>query len=83
MKLRPWGLPVLSFVVLLGLVGGNGYWVMRRARSIHDERMGAHHRGIVITTEIVELQIERGRSALTTILPLEMHPTRSDQATTV
>lgn len=42
MKLRPWALPVLSFVVLLGLVGGNGYRVMRRARAIHDEMLAAH-----------------------------------------
>src|ERR1700739_186671 len=42
MKLRPWALPVLSFVVLLGLVGANGYWVMRRARAIHDEMIAAH-----------------------------------------
>jgi signal transduction histidine kinase len=42
MKLRPWALPVLSFVVLLCLVGGNGYWVMRRARAIHDEMIAAH-----------------------------------------
>src|SRR6201998_4418802 len=42
MKLRPWALPVLSFVVLLGLVGANGYWVMRRARGIHDEMIASH-----------------------------------------
>jgi signal transduction histidine kinase len=42
MKLRPWAIPVLSFVVLLCLVGGNGYWVMRRARAIHDEMIVAH-----------------------------------------
>jgi signal transduction histidine kinase len=42
MKLRPWALPVLSFVVLLGLVGGNGYRLMRRARGIHDEMIEAH-----------------------------------------
>jgi signal transduction histidine kinase len=42
MKLRPWALPVLSFVVLLGLIGANGYWVMRRARTIHDEMIAAH-----------------------------------------
>jgi len=42
MKLRPWTLPVLSFVVLLGLIGANGYWVMRRARAIHDEIIAAH-----------------------------------------
>jgi len=42
MKLRPWSLPVLSFAVLLGMVAGNGYWVMRRARAIHDEMIEAH-----------------------------------------
>jgi signal transduction histidine kinase len=42
MKLRPWALPVLSFVLLLSLVGGSGYWVMRRAKAIHDEMLGAH-----------------------------------------
>src|ERR1700751_5161397 len=42
MRLHPWALPVLSFVVLLCLVGGNGYWVMRRARGIHDEMIASH-----------------------------------------
>lgn len=42
MKLHPWSLPVLSFVVLLGMVAGNGYWVMRRARAMHDEMIEAH-----------------------------------------
>jgi signal transduction histidine kinase len=42
MKVRSWVLPVLSFAVLLGLVAGNGFWVMSRARAIHDEMIKAH-----------------------------------------
>ena len=42
MKLRPRALPFLSFVALLGLVAGNGFWVMRRARSIQEEMLEAH-----------------------------------------
>src|SRR5215471_1745464 len=42
MKLRPWVLPVLSFVLLLSMVAGNGFWVMSRARTIHDEMIEAH-----------------------------------------
>lgn len=42
MKARSWVLPVLSFAVLLSLVAGDGYWVMHRARAIHDEMIQAH-----------------------------------------